>query len=203
MTMTHLNRIAGLALILLLTGCAASKPMQAWKNPGHHQTSNSLLVIAAFQRSTQRRVIEDLFIENISGFEVETTASYTLATTGINLSKTAIQSAVQRDNMNGILILRLMGHNEKEKYQTPDQLEHFQNYDTYYQFALDEAESGIVRRSKNLVLETSLFDPFAGKLIWSAQSELIERSAPRHLLQEQIAYTIVKMAEDGAIPLNP
>ena len=177
--------------------------MQAWKDPGHNQTVDNMLVIAGFQRSTQRRVIEDLFIENISGFEVETIASYTLATTGINVSRSELQSAVQRNNLNGILILRLMGHNEKEKYQTPDQLEHFQNYDIYYQFVLEEAESGIIRRSKNLVLETSLFDPVSGQLIWSAQSELIERSAPRHLLQNQIAYAIVKMAEDGAIPLNP
>ena len=204
MTINALKRITGLFLIMLLSACATSnKPMQVWKNPTQDQAVDRVLVIAAIQRSTQRRVFEDLFIENISGFDVEATASYSLATTGISISRSSIEQAVRRDRLGGILILRLMGYDEKEKYQTPDALEHFRNYDSYYEFVLEEAESGAVRRFRTLMLETSLFDSRSGQLVWSARSELIERSAPRHLIQEQIAFAIIRMAEDGVIPLNP
>ena len=203
-----MKQISLLRLILILTmlsiaACATSKPVQLWQDPGYGEPVDKLLVIAAIQRSTQRRVYEDLFDRTLSGFDVETIASYTVATTEIRPSPQSIKSAISRENLGAVLVTRLMGFDEKEKYQPPNKQEHYRDYDTYYAYALEQAESGSLRGFNSLMLETCLFDAESGRLIWSMQSETIERSVPRHMLQDQITLTVIKMAQGGMIPLTP
>ena len=203
MKQNPLLRLIVIVAILSITACASSKPVQLWQDPGYNGPVDKLLLIAAIQRSTQRRVYEDLFEKPISEFDVEVIPSYTIATTEISVSPKSIKSVISRENLGAVLVTRLMGFDEKKKYQPPNEQEHYQDYNTYYEYALEKSDSRKLRGFNSLMLETCLFDARSGRLIWSMQSETIERSVPRHMLQDQITLTIIKMAESGMIPYTP
>ena len=198
-----LLRLIVIVAILSITACASSKPVQLWQDPGFKKPVEKILVIAAIQRSTQRRVYEDLFEKPISNLDVEVVPSYTIATTEVSISPKSLKSAISRENLEGILVTRLMGFDEEQEYQPPNEQEHYQDYNAYYKYALKRSDSKLLRGFNSLMLETCLFDAKSGQLIWFMQSETIERSIPRHMLQDQITLTVLKMAESGVIPNTP
>ena len=48
-------------------------------------------------------------------------------------------------------------------------------------------------------LETSLYDAASGEMVWSMQSEIMDASRPRHVIEEQIKLTIGKLKSQGLI----
>ena len=192
-----------LTATLLITACAGSKPMQEWRDPGYSGPIKKMLVFAVIPRSTQRRVFEDKFAETLASFDVESTTSYSLITTDQTVSGQAVDAAIKRDNLDAIMVTRLMVVDEKAEYQTPDGLEHHRSYESFFEHAMDQAGSGNWARYNNLMLETNLYDARSRRLIWSLQSESIERTLPRHRLQEQMGLTAARMAQSGMIPLTP
>ena len=202
MKQNSLSRLFMLVTVLSIAACATSKPAQVWQDPGYSGSADNLMIMATNQRSTQRRVYEDLFDKTISAFDVETVTSYSVANTELSLSPRTIKSAILRENLNAILVIRLKGFDEKEKYKSPNESEHYKDYNTYYEYAKEQSESVGLRRFNAFMLETCLFDAGSGQLIWSMQSETIERSVPRNKLQDQITLTVIKMAKDGMIPLT-
>ena len=53
-----------------------------------------------------------------------------------------------------------------------------------------------------LRLETNLYDTATQQLVWSMQSESIEPSTPRDVIETQINLTIATLAERGKIAVK-
>jgi hypothetical protein len=47
-----------------------------------------------------------------------------------------------------------------------------------------------------------LYDTASGELIWSMQSESIEPSTPRPVIEEQIDLTVAHLSAQGLLPEN-
>lgn len=193
--------VIALALVaLVIGGCATTRPVHEWRSPGFTGSIDSVLVIAAVERSTQRRVFEDLFADTLATHGVAATPSYTLLTSEAEISRDTVERAIRGKNIDAVLVTRLLGVDEVETYQPPTTRIYYGRYDSYYHHALTEVSPGYYHRYKVLTLETTLYDSASGELVWSMQSEAIEPSTPRTLLEDQINLTVERLAAQGLLP---
>ncbi len=186
--------------VLVLGGCATTRPIHEWRSDGFTGTLDSVLVIAAIERSTQRRVYEDLFTEALASRGVKVTPSYTLMTSSTEISRATVEAAIRGRDIDAVLVTRLLGVDEVETYQPPTARVYYRSYHSYYNHALTEVSPGYYRRYRVLTLETTLYDTASGELAWSMQSEAIEPSTPRPVIEDQIALTVERLVAQGLLP---
>ena len=200
MTATTSVQSLFLALVVLLSSaCAATRPVMEWRDEGLAGPYKNLVVIAAIERSTRRRVFEDMFVQELEGTDVDVIQSYTLMTTDVAVSRETVEAAIKGKNIDAVLVTRLLGVKEEEVYKPPSQYDHHGNYYRYYSHSLEQSNPSNYRRYKILTLETDLYDTATQQLVWSMQSESIEPSTPRNLIEDQIALTIEKLNQQGLL----
>jgi hypothetical protein len=186
--------------VLSLYACATTKPVSEWRDEAYSGPIDSVLIIAAIKRSTQRRVYEDLFAETLVSYEVEAIPGYTLMTSELELSRETVEAAVRGRAIDAVLVTRLLGVENVDSYEPPVTRVHYRSYNRYYQHAITESTPGYYRRFRVLTLETNLYDTATGKLVWTMQSEAIEPSTPRPVIEDQIALTIERLSAQGLLP---
>lgn len=200
MTATAAVQSIFLALVVLLSSaCAGTRPTMEWRDEGLAGPYSNLVVIAAIERSTRRRVFEDMFVQELEATNVDATQSYTLMTTDVAVSRESVEAAIKGRNIDAVLVTRLLGVKEEEVYKPPNQYDHHGNYYRYYTHSLEQSNPGSYRKYKILTLETNLYDTASQQLVWSIQSESIEPSTPRNLIEEQVALTIEKLNQQGLL----
>ena len=184
---------------LMLSACATKRPVIEWQDESFSAAFDNILIIAAIERSTRRRVYEDEFVEALEALKVEATPSYELMTTSMTISRKSVEAAIKGQNIDAVLVTRLLGVKEEEVYQPPTYYDHHRSYHHYYTHALENDNRAYYRRFKVLTLETNIYDAATKELVWSMQSEGIEPSTPRNVIQEQIALTIQTLLARGLI----
>lgn len=201
MTQTRAGKTFLLVLVALALGaCATTRPVHEWRNEKISGPIDSVLVIAAFERSTQRRVYEDLFVQDLEAYATEAIPSYSLMTSQVEISRATVEAAVRGRAIDAVLVTRLLGVEKVEAYEPPTSRVYYRSYHGYYQHALTETSPGYYRRFNLLSIETVLYDTASGELIWSMQSESIEPSTPRPVIEEQIDLTIAHLSAQGLLP---
>ncbi|HKJ53045.1 MAG TPA: hypothetical protein VKB27_16245 [Gammaproteobacteria bacterium] len=186
-------------VVLALSACATTRPVHEWRDDKFSGPIDSVLVIAAIERTTQRRVYEDLFAQALQAFDTEAIPGYSLMTSQVELSRATVEAAVRGRAIDAVLVTRLLGVEQVEAYEPPTAHVYYRNYHRYYEHALTETSPAYYRRYKVLSIETVLYDTASGELIWSMQSESIEPSTPRHLIEEQIDLTIARLNAQGLL----
>jgi len=184
---------------LVLSACATKRPVMEWQDEGFSAALDNILIIAAIERSTRRRVYEDEFVDALAALKVEATPSYELMTTSMTISRETVEAAIKGQDINAVLVTRLLGVKEEEVYHPPTYYDHHRSYHGYYTHALESDNRAYYRRFKVLTLETNIYDATTKELVWSMQSESIEPSTPRHLIAEQITLTIQTLQARGLI----
>ena len=184
---------------LVLSACATKRPVMEWQDEGFSAALDNILIIAAIERSTRRRVYEDEFVDALAALKVEATPSYELMTTSMTISRETVEAAIKGQDINAVLVTRLLGVKEEEVYHPPTYYDHHRSYHGYYMHALESDNRAYYRRFKVLTLETNIYDATTKELVWSMQSESIEPSTPRHLIAEQITLTIQTLQARGLI----
>lgn len=193
-------RIFALAAVALaLAACASTRPVHEWRNEAFAGSVDKILVIAAIKRSTQRRVFEDEFVGALSARGVTAVAGYTLITSSADLTREQVENAIRGQDIDAVLVTRLLGVEDVEVYEPPMRLDHRRSYYGYYSHAMTEIGPGYYRRYRVLTLETNLYDTASGELVWSMQSETVEPSTPRPVIEEQIKLTIDKLHAQGIL----
>ncbi len=196
---TPIRAILFVFTALVLSACATKRPAMEWRDEGYSGALDNILIIAAIERSTRRRVYEDEFVEALEALNVEATPSYELMTSSLTVSRATVEAAIKGQDIDAVLVTRLLGVNEEEAYHPPTYYDHHRNYHRYYMHALENDNRAYYRRFKALTLETNIYDAATKELIWSMQSESIEPSTPRNLIEEQITLTIQTLQARGLI----
>jgi len=196
------------ATCLLLTGlilgaCASTRPVMEWREDGFSGQLNHILVIAATEQATQRHAVEDDYVEAFTAVNVTAVPSYSLISSDQPLSRETVEAAIEGQGFDAVLVTRLLGVEEVEEYQPPTTFDHHRSYHRYYMRSMDYSSPGYYRRYKILTLESNLYDTATRDLVWSIQSETIDPSAPRDVVEAQIALTIDRLTQAGLIAPTP
>lgn len=203
MTIPHTPRHFLLILTaLMLAACAAAKPIGEWRDEGYTGQVDNILVLGITTRSTRRRVFEDLFVRSLSSVGVKGAPSYELITSTLNLTREQVEDAIRGRGYGAVLVTRVAGVKQEEVYKRPANYDHYDELYEYYDYVLEETSPGYQSQFRVVTLETNLWDTATGKLIWQMKSEAMDRSQPRHVLQDQIDLTINTLARRGLIATN-
>ena len=184
---------------LVVTACANTRPVMEWNNEGFSGKLNNILVIGVTSQSKRRRIFEDKFVAALAHWNVNATPSYALIDSSMYLSRKVVENAIKGQGMGAVLVMRLAGIEEKEVYRQPNFQHENMTYFSYYNRAFQQSNDGIYEQYKVVTLETNLYDTRSGELVWSMQSETMDVSQPRQVVEAQIELTIKTLAKRGLI----
>ncbi len=186
-------------MTILLAACATAKPVGEWRDDSFNGKLNNILVIGVTSRSTRRRVFEDKFVEGLASNKTRGVPSYTLLESSLELTRDIVERAIEGQSLGAVLVTRLVGIKEEQTYRLPANYEEDRGYIGYYNHAWKETSGGYYAQHKIFTLETNLYDVASGKLVWSMQSEAMDASQPRQLIEDQITLAIETLVGHGLI----
>lgn len=200
MTKTSLVKTVTLALtVFVIAGCANTKPIGEWSNKSFSGKLNNILIIGVTSRSDRRQIFEDKFVKGLGALKVNATPSYELIESSLYLSRAVVENAIKGQDIEAVLVTRIAGVKEKEVYRAPDNQDENLSYFSYYDKSFHQANDGYTAQYRTVALETNLYDTESGELVWSMQSETMDASQPRQVIEDQIELTISTLAKRGLI----
>jgi hypothetical protein len=200
MNQTKLLKTITLALTaLVITACANTKPVGEWSNEQFTGKLDNILIIGVTSRSDRRRVFEDKFVEGLAALKVNATPSYKLMDSSLHLTRQVVENAIKGQDIGAVLVTRLAGIKEEDVYRAPDNRDENLSYFNYSDNSLQLANDGYTEQHRTVVLETNLYDIESRELVWSMQSQTMDASKPRHVIEDQIKLTVSTLAKRGLI----
>jgi hypothetical protein len=160
---------------------------------------DNILVIAVTLRASRRRGFEDKFVAELASLKVNATPSYELIDSSLYLSRQVVENAIKGRGMGAVLVTHLAGIKEKEVYRQSDNQDENMTYFTYYDKAFQQSNDGYYDQYQVVTLETNFYDVQSGELVWSMQSETMDVSRPRKIIEDQIELTISILDKRGLI----
>ena len=191
--------LATTSLTILLAACATAKPIGEWRDENFSRKLDNILVIGVTARSTRRRVFEDSYVEGLAAIGTRAVPSYTLLESSLELTRDIVERAIKGQDLGGVLVTRLVGIREEQTYSLPAHYDDDRGYLGYYEHAWRETSGGYYAQHKIFTLETTLYDVASGELVWSMQSQSMDASQPRELIQDQIRLAIDTLSGHGLI----
>ena len=200
---THKARLLkGFTLVLTvfaITACANTKPVGEWSNESFTGKLNNILVIGVTSKSDRRRDFEDQFVAGLAAIEVNATPSHTLIESSLYLSRQVVESAIEGQDIGGVLITRLASFKDNDVYRPVGDQKEYLSYFNFNDNTWKQSEGGTYEERQIVTLETNLYDTSSGDLVWSMQSEIVDVSKSHEVLKEQIELTISTLANRGLI----
>ena len=176
--------ISGLlfTVLLLLSACGASvKMIGSWTNDsmaGYH--IDNVLVIGISRQDITRNLWEDTFVELLGKENIKAQASHiVMAGKVMEPDRQSVISAVKKSGADTVLITRVVD-SKSVKEETPgvvyfEPAPFYVGMNDYFGHAYSSVYSQPVSVSKTTVrLESNVYDVATEKLIWTAQSEVID-----------------------------
>jgi hypothetical protein len=202
-----MNKIIFTFLALnLLVSCSSTEIVSSWKDPATTISANQIhkiLFIALVKNESYRRVIEDKLVALSKGKGL---ASYTFVT-GSNLSKTGKEAITQRlkaDNIDLIMIMRLVDVNEETRYVPGSAMNSYGGMSGYggywggYGYAAPIYYTpGYYTTDKKYLVETNVYSVEEDKLLWSGTTSSMNPSKIETTTAEIADAVIEKMKKEG------
>ena len=203
MTIKTLFRLLSLALAAAIISACASNPIAEWQDETFTGPVDNILIIGASEQPTVRRLFEDSFVRELAAIGINANPSYKVMSPDQAVSRESVEAALADQVMDAVLVTRLLGVEEVQTYYPPSYYAYNRSYHSYYAHAMDYSSPGYYGKYKVLTLETNLYDTATEKLVWSMQSESIDPSTPKDVIEEQIHLTIKTLSERGLITALP
>lgn len=199
----RLLRIPGLLLIVsILAACAAAKPINEWRDQSFNGRIDRILIIGVTAQNERRRAFETAFVNALQARGITATPSYKLLSSSLQLNREVVEEAIRGKNIGGVLVTRLAGIRQAEVFRQPAGSDPEGDYFTQYNIIRRETTSAYYDEHRVLTLETSLYDASSGDLVWRMQSETIDASRPRDVIEAQVELTINTLLRRGLIGVD-
>jgi hypothetical protein len=184
---------------LLLAACAGPKAVGEWRSQYYERGIENVLVIGATNGAERRRLVEDGLVSALREGGISATHSYKLIPTAVGLTRTSIEEAIRDQDVDTVMLIRLIGVREEESFQQTVERADELSYFTFADNSLEQSETGYYEERLVLVLETQVFDTLSQLLIFMLRSELDDTTQSRKAIEEQIQLTIGRLRANGLI----
>jgi predicted phage gp36 major capsid-like protein len=208
--MRHTSKIAALFLVTsILCSCASASIVDTWRNPTIRAARlQKVLVVSITKKDANRRVYEDMLINELAKRGVEAVAGYTVIPVSGKSEWTVLQKAVQQAAAQAVLTVQTIKVEQQITVQ-PGYVntypghwypEAFPVWDLYgYYGSMANYGPAYVSTYDIATMQVNLFDAASGKLLWAAT---LESSEPEKVLSvgKDLARKVVEsLAKEGLI----
>jgi hypothetical protein len=192
-----------------ITSCTGSTSLiESW----HDATSvdrpklESVLVLGVFQDDTTRRAFEARFVESVVASGGQAIAGYTLLPDESDYDEEEdIIAAVQKSNVDAVLITHLKDVSDQERYVPPradyaPAMAYGGFYGSYYGSAYNRVYTpGYTVVDTVVSLETRVYSVNPKKLVWAGNTKSVNSASPEVITGELVKIVIDDMRKSGLI----
>jgi hypothetical protein len=191
------------ATILAGIACAAKTTLSnVWRSDSYPRgTMQRILVIGVAETEAGRRSFEDAFAAALAAQNADAVPSHQLLPGGERLSRESIESAIRGRGFQGVLVTRLLGVDEQEKYVPPSTYVSPGYYGWgmygYYGSSWDVVHRPGYTVTETIVrLETHLYDAGTAELVWAAHSDTFDPRSTDDIIDSVTRKLSRRLAED-------
>lgn len=178
-----------------------------WSAPGYTGGPlRSLLVLGVASSPTARRSYEDRLARALTERGVGALPSYQVLPSDERLGEPAIVELVRARGLDGVVVTRVLGVDEKTTHVPPSTrvvagpYGRF-GYYGYYGASWDVVHDPGYSYTTTIVrLETQLYDARSGDFVWGAQSDTFNPSTQEEIIESVAKAVSARLAKDGLVP---
>jgi hypothetical protein len=195
-----------LVMALFLSSCSPkAKLASSWIEPTMQgYKAQNVLVLAVSRNEPRLKLWEVVFVDQLADHGVDAMAGSRVVGTMIQPDRTSVEAAVDKSGAQSVLITRVIGVDSKT-YTYPGRI-HFMPggyytgmygyYNTIYQVRYTQP---VDKTKTEVLLESNLYDVATARLVWSAQSEMVNPKLLRTDFDKIVGVLIADMKKDGLL----
>lgn len=168
--------LISLFVVFAVSSCATTHLVSTWHTEKPTQPIKKILVIGISDKTTNRRLFEDIFSRRLVKAGVVARASYLDFPDSKAITREAVEALVKGSNFDSVLVTHYEGTDEQMVYQPGASYSGYgynnPNYWGHYNRAYSAVYSpGYYVNYKYVYLQTRVFSVKDGDVVWSARSE--------------------------------
>ena len=198
------------ALLLVGAGCASTTLTNVWRDPTYSGGPlRSVLVMGISEETSTRRIFEDEFSAKLQAVGVTAIPSYTLIPQDGPAEPVVLDAAIAKAGAQGVLVTRLPrierrtnygpGYYGPGYYRAVPAAGYYRNFYGYYSSAWARYSPPQPYEYDVVALETNLWSPKQGELVWSGITESFAPSNVRQATREFADVIIEALREQKLI----
>jgi len=166
-----MTRLIACLLTLTLAACATTSVMNQWKDPAWRgPPATNFVVVGIARNEATRRVFEDTFVADLRAAGVQAQPAYTQIEAGEN-GKVKLTDLVRASGADAVLTTRVQRVQQKLNVSPGYYYGGYGGFYGWYGGAWASAPT--VSQYEVVTLETNVWDPKSGTLIWAATTERV------------------------------
>jgi hypothetical protein len=191
--------------VSVIAACASTAITSVWRDPAYQGPPKKVLVVGILKNLTNRRVLEDEFVSQLTKRGVAAEAGYA-AMPGDKLpDKDVVAATVSAKGFDSLLLVKLMGEKTERNYVAGSMAystgPHYGGWSGYYGSGYTAAYSpGYVVEDKFALAEASLYNAATEKIIWTAASETWIKSQDSSLLRGYVSEIMRSLRREKLVP---
>lgn len=196
-TIPRAARLLLAALLLVGAGCASTTLTSVWRDPTYSGGPlRSVLVMGINEETGIRRIFEDEFSAKLRSVGVIALPSYTIIPQDGPVEPAVLDAAIAKAGAQGVLVTRLLRIERRTNYgpgyiRAVPAVGYYRNFHGYYSSAWARYSPPQPYEYDIVALETNLWSPKQGELVWSGITESFAPSNVRQATRE-FADVIIK-----------
>ncbi len=160
-----------MGLALAIAGCASVSVTNQWHDPAYRgPPATNFVVVGIARNETTRRVFEDTFVAQLRAAGVQAQPAYTQIEAGEN-GKVKLTDLVRASGADAVLTTRVQRVQQKLNVSPGYAYGGYGGFYGWYGGAW--ASAPIVSQYEVVTLETDVWEPKSGTLIWAATTERV------------------------------
>lgn len=194
----YLKTLLIAAFLLVGVGCASTTLTSVWRDPSYSGGPfRTVLVMGISKEAGIRRIFEDEFSAKLRSVGVTAIPGYTLIPADGEAARVELDAAIAKAGAQGVLVTRLLRIERRTDYapgyvRAVPAVGYYRNFHGYYSSSWAPLAVSPQRYDYDIVaLETNLWRPQGGELIWSGTTESFAPSDVRQATRE-FADVIIK-----------
>jgi len=195
-----LNTVKILPVLALLSCSSTHTQVKSTNEVSSPPQIKRVFVVGIAKDDAIRKEFENDFASELGKYKVTAIPSYTVFPGDKIPDKDALKAELAKDNIDSVLITRLVSNKDVQQYVPGSVSPSYGNYWGFYGYGWGAAYTpGYTVTNQEVVLETNLYNTASENLIWSATSNTTSQAGNSAILNSFITAMVDKMQKDKLI----
>jgi hypothetical protein len=186
------------AMGTLLTSCATTQLTTVWKDDAYQGQPHKVLVIAALENPSVKRVMETAFVQQMNRLGLDAVSGFSVLSDAEEKNREVLVEKVRQLGIDTVLVAKFLDKQTITTY-VPGSAAYGSPYaggwQGYYSYS-----PGYYVQDQYAILVTNLYDVKSEKLVWTATSETNITGGDEQTVQSFARTILDKLTQQKVLP---